>query len=169
MHSSHVLFADLDPAYMWIHQVSILQHDAMWLEQLWMDGVWGQVQALRDMARPRGASRNALLRLDGMLDCLLGKDVVEDFVHHFYIRCEAAYALAAWQNAHAPMTAVMSAPGSWQGLDRLHSACQNMFFSPVTDLPEPNYFNDDDAYAVQKACIVALSRIRYEVEYLLLF
>ena len=138
----------------------MLQSDTMLLEQLWMDGVWGQIQALRNMARPRGPSRGSLLKLDAMYDCLTAKDVLEDFFHHFYVRCEAAYALAAWQNSQAPSTAEVGVTGSWQGMELLLRACREMFLSPSTHLPEPNYFNDDDSYAIRKACIFALSRIR---------
>lgn len=184
MHGIPVLFVDVDPSYLWIRQVtremtdllacffntrdafmgfqiSMLQYDTMWLEQLWMDGIWGQIQALRNMARPRGPSRGSLLKLDGMFDCLVGKDVLDDFLHHFYVRCEAAYALANWQVANAPTTAEADVAGSWSGVELLLRACRHMFFSPATHLPEPNYFNDDDNYAIRKACIVAFSRIRY--------
>ena len=119
--------------------------------------------------------RSDIIQLRALSDCLLGNPpsqtlayertnsgaagtVLMTSPHTLYIRVEAAFAIAQWQNERAPRQA--SPDASWPGLAVLLTALKDMFIDPDTSLPLPNDFTDEASTILRTSLLFAVSTIR---------
>jgi hypothetical protein len=131
-----VLWVKVDPARQWIRRVLMRKPDYCWVEQLYSDGrVEAQLDALWGLAElplapPGGtavvSSGVPPLAVRALGECLRGRVAHTQEEHSLAVRAAAAEALAAWQNAHAPATALnssgSSSSSSGSGKDRRGSS-----------------------------------------------
>ena len=133
---------------------------------------------------PLRSDRSAKLHIKALATCLMGSPPLSPSTldascisggHHYFVRAEAAYALAKWQNLNAPKllssassvtTAEISVNGtaSWHAMNALIDCLQDLFMfeDSATDshLPLPSDFaNESDIY-LRSAILLALSTIR---------
>jgi hypothetical protein len=159
--------------------------DDLLIEQLYADmDIIGQITALRTLAQSHISHQTIptqILRLRAIKDVLLNGTNDGNVVHPLAVRMEAIYALADWQNAHAPMSprprsGDHSAGYSWAGLDILLGCLRGMFtdlmkatavscsleadLNKPTYLPVPNDFTDHTKTQIRSALLIALSTIR---------
>lgn len=110
------------------------------------------------------------LQLQALSDCLLGiatqvsdPKLVNGSQFCTFVRCEAAVALAKWQNERAPRT--VSSEGalhtnSWAALDLLNDHLHSLFADPDTSLPLPSDFANESSTHLRNSMLLALSSIR---------
>lgn len=114
------LFVRVDPNFMWMRRVEVVQQEVMWKSQLELSDVVGKLEALHALSAlpaprlPPSTTAAALI-----LECL--RDTSQR--HGFRVRSAAAMALARWQNLHPPRLtpSPVDAVGgpvyeSWEGL-----------------------------------------------------
>ena len=85
-----------------------------------------------------------------MSDCLRGKVRPGWVEPSLSVRMEAARALAAWQNNHAPGAMVAQETG-WRGLGLLLQDYRERFFDASGRVPLPADFTDEAEYQLQKS------------------
>ena len=140
-----IRYISIDPFVYWIKDVRIICPDQMYVEQLYTDyESFGQITALRQMSNAKpGSNReeSARLRIKAISDCLLlVKSSPIEITHHRFIRAEAAFSLAKWQNEHAPAYSVGdedSFATSWRGLAAFISAMHTLYSHEI-DSPDMN-------------------------------
>jgi hypothetical protein len=121
--------------------------------------------------------KNPQIQLRALSDCLLGMSpspslaferassgaagtVLLTSPHTSYVRAEAAFAIAQWQNERAPKTGYVDTPGSWPGLAVLLAALRDMFIDPISNLPLPNDFTNESSTYLRTSLLLALSTVR---------
>ena len=129
-------------------------------------GASGFAQTMPDDILPEKSTK---MQLKAMLDCLLGAPthVVDSKCTNgsfcSYVRAEAAFALAQWQNTNAPQNiATEHQPKVWQGMYLLLNCLLSMYAHPITMLPTHVDASDESALLLRNALILALSQIRAE-------
>lgn len=141
----------------------------------------GQITALKGLAQPhitRQTIPTQILRLRAIKDVILAGTNDGNVVHSLAVRIEAIYALAAWQNSHAPVQPRPRNDNSssyvWAGMDILLGCLRGMFtdinkvsslFTFDVDakshyLPHPNDFADHNKTQMRSALLFALASIR---------
>lgn len=175
-HYSPVVWVRLDPDLQWISEWEWENMpEYLFLEQLHRDpDAAAQCLALRALtAYPKpghdaaaavgtggmgGVMRPSLAAL-AMSDCLRGKVRPGWVEPSLSVRMEAARALAAWQNNHAPGAMVAQETG-WKGLSLLLQDYRERFFDASGRVPLPADFTDEAEYQLQKSVLHAVSLIR---------
>lgn len=147
-----LLWVRVDPNGLYGGKIAVFQPDACLGEQLFHDGdALAQIESLRALAeRP--------LRIQGSVnvksihdvsvaelpvrllgDCLRGSPAVHSSLPHTpVIRCQAALAIAQWQNNKAPASKDARGAANWIGLNILLQYFKERFQSHSTILP-PKY------------------------------
>ena len=78
------------------------------------------------------AIADTMLRITALTDCLKQECVrdksIESVTHHAFIRASAAFALARYQNAHAPKMTTADSVGSWLGLRSIRNAYIQFYY-----------------------------------------
>jgi hypothetical protein len=175
-HYSPIVWVRLDPDLQWITEWEWENMpEYLFLEQLHRDpDAAAQCLALRALtAYPKpgqdaaaavgaggmgGVMRPSLAAL-AMSDCLRGKIRPGWVEPSLSVRMEAARALAAWQNNHAPGAMVAQETG-WRGLGLLLQDYRERFFDASGRVPLPADFTDEAEYQLQKSVLHAISLIR---------
>ena len=175
-HYSPVVWVRLDPDLQWITEWEWENFpEYLFLEQLHRDpDAAAQCLALRALtaypnsgqdaaaavgAGGMGAVMRPSLAALAMSDCLRGKVRPGWVEPSLSVRMEAARALAAWQNNHAP-GAMVAQETSWRGLGLLLQDYRERFFDASGRIPLPADFTDEAEYQLQKSLIHAISLIR---------
>jgi len=175
-HYSPVVWVRLDPDLQWITEWEWENMpEYLFLEQLHRDpDAAAQCLALRALtAYPKpgqdaaaavgaggmGAVMRPSLAALAMSDCLRGKVRPGWVEPSLSVRMEAARALAAWQNNHAPGAMVAQETG-WRGLGLLLQDYRERFFDASGRVPLPADFTDEAEYQLQKSLLHAVSLIR---------
>lgn len=180
-----VRFISIDPYNHWIKKVHLVVPDTMMAEQLFCDidanDVCGQVNALRNLSIARLGSyrkKSIDIRIKAFSDCILKVKIPPiEIEHSKFVRAEAAFCLANWQNEHAPKTSEYEEDvfvTTWPGLNQLIK-CIHMLFSEdvfedtTSDTSvarkskrkpkETDLVNEDFDY-LRNALMVALSTIK---------
>lgn len=175
--SQSVQFVGIDPEVHWIREVHLNSPDDLLIEQLYADlDIIGQITALKALAQFHISPQTIptqILRLRAIKDVLMTGTNDGNVVHSLCVRMEAIYALAEWQNAHAPIhpRAKNDASSSytWAALDILLGCLRGMFTDISKSsqlefgdrfLPVPNDFSDHAKTQLRSALIVALASIK---------
>lgn len=133
---------------------------------------------------PLRSDRSSKLHLKTLTCCLMGTSPFSQSSsdincisgpHSVYVRAEAAFALAKWQNYNAPKYASSSASvttaeisitgsASWHAMNALIDCLQDLYMivDPETDshMPLPNDFANESWTHLRSAIILALSTIK---------
>jgi hypothetical protein len=144
-----LLWVRVDPLGMYSGRVSVFQPDSCLAECLFHDGDSGaQVEALRSLAeRPLRiqASTKVTTIFDVnvselpvriLADCLRGSPALHSSLPHTpAVRCQAALAIAQWQNNKAPPTKDSAGLDNWVGANLLIQYFRERFFSNGVVMP----------------------------------
>ena len=133
---------------------------------------------------PLRSDRSAKLHIKALTTCLMDSPALSPTTvdascisngHHYFVRAEAAYALAKWQNLNAPKllssassvtTAEISVNGtaSWHAMNALIDCLQDLFMfedsASDSHLPLPSDFTNESDIYLRNAILLALSTIR---------
>jgi hypothetical protein len=152
-----VRWCRVDPNMEWYRTVIVRQHDTYLKEQLqFCDDVTGKVDALRALSEIPYPHKDLVLTSVNKIF-----EILENRYEAMGVRCEAAMALAMWQNKHAPVSAtrVTSEGESWRGLHLLITCFKEKFYDDK-GLLRPNDFSNSKDYELKLALITAISKIR---------
>lgn len=130
-------------------KISVFQPDACLAEQLFHDGDAGaQVEAIRSLAerplRIQGSVKASSiydvsvseLPVRVLGDCLRGSPALHSSLPHTpVVRCQAALAIAQWQNNQAPATKDSLGADNWVGIQLLRQYFSERFFSNGVVMP----------------------------------
>lgn len=206
-----VRYALIDPQFSYIiGEVNIISSDAALVEQLYAEvdkfDLLRHIQALRSLARvaplsyPLSVAANSTrlnpsslesskyaLKLKAMADCLLCISLANNpqktisSGHSMYVRMEAAFALAHWQNEHAPSyvnaadAITLGGPDTvvnpitenlddldegWIGLKHLLEATHELYLDNSTLLPTSCDLTDEQQMQLRCTVLQAISTIR---------
>jgi hypothetical protein len=144
-----LLWVRVDPLGLYGGRISVFQPDACLAEQLFHDGdSSAQVSAIRALAerplRIQGSMKvNSIydvsvaelpVRILG--DCLRGSPALHSSLPHTpAVRCQAALAIAQWQNNKAPNTKDAVMADNWVGLSLLIQYFRERFYSNAVVMP----------------------------------
>lgn len=125
------------------------------------------------------STADTMLRITALTDCLkqaCARDkTIESVTHHAFIRASAAFALARYQNAHAPKMTTADSLGSWLGLRSILNAYIQFYYiypanylstrQPATNsingqIPGPFTLEDISSTYLRCAMLLALSSIK---------
>ena len=121
--------------------------------------------------------KSSTLQFKVLSDCILGnltriKDdkYLDGTQFNIYIRCEAIYAIALYQNEIAPKSLAVENyltkdSSSWSGLKTLINILTILFIDPITKLPLPNDFNNETSTYLRNSLLLSLSIIRAQNSY----
>ena len=181
VYDNPIRFVALDPLSLYIIEANNISADALLIEQLYAEqfesNIKYQCQALRSLARGSvlnvtshnlsDSIKSEKIQLKALEDCLLGVNPLStgnsdsnciSQQHSVYIRAEAAYALAKWQNLNAPKFSHDETPRD--GLKVLIDCLQEMYYHPDKNSPLPSDFSNESATYLQNAIILAISSIK---------
>jgi hypothetical protein len=172
-HFSPVVFVKIDPDLQWMAEVEWDLPEYCLVEQLHRDpDAAAQCLALRALtayprpgqeaavAAARSVGTRSSLAAQAMADCVRGRVRPGWVEPPLCVRVEAARALAAWQNNHAPPTALNEPDGQWKGLMLLLQAYRERFYDATQRVPLPADFGNEAEYQLQKALVHAVSLVR---------
>ena len=80
--------------------------------------------------------------------------------HNSFVRAEAAFQLAAWQNERAPKVSPAGTADSYPALTILLSVLRDLFINPYSGLPLPNDFCNESSTHLRTSLLFAISTIR---------
>lgn len=135
--SIHVSFLSIDPDILCVRCTNTASLPVSFaVEQLFTDAdEWGQLQALRALgsATPLTESvADTMLRLTALSDCLketcFMDKAIDSIKHHVFIRANAAYCLAKYQNEHAPRLSTTVSAGSWIAMKAIITAYLQYYY-----------------------------------------
>jgi hypothetical protein len=144
-----LLWVRVDPLGLYGGRISVFQPDACLAEQLFHDGdSSAQVSAIRALAerplRIQGSMKVtsiydvsvAELPVRILGDCLRGSPALHSSLPHTpAVRCQAALAIAQWQNNKAPNTKDAVMADNWVGLSLLIQYFRERFYSNAVVMP----------------------------------
>lgn len=161
-----VQFVSIDASIHWIREIHITMTEPLLVEQLYSDmTIMGQMCALRGLGRKtvndvvNPSESAAVIRVAAMRDCLFAASNEFNIAHCQYIRAEAAYNLAAYQNAFAPKIASDDG-GSWRAMEVLIAFVELKYIEKGTGLPMPNNIGNFEETYLREAALLALSQIK---------
>ena len=118
----------------------------------------------------RNGGKSIPLQLKALNECLLGvsNNASLSFErgglligpHNSYVRAEAAFQLATWQNERAPKVAPTGTADSLPALTLLLAALKYLFVNPYTGLPLPNDFCNESSTHLRTSLLFAISTVR---------
>ena len=118
----------------------------------------------------RNGGKSIPLQLKALNECLLGvsNNAVLSFErtgvlkgpHNSFVRAEAAFQLASWQNERLPKVASINTTDPYPALTLLLSALRDLFVNPYTGLPLPNDFCNESYTHLRTSLLFAISSIR---------
>ena len=118
----------------------------------------------------RNGGKSIPLQLKALNECLLGvsNNASLSFErsgllmgpHNSFVRAEAAFQLAAWQNERAPKASPAGSADSYPALTILLSAIRDLFINPYSGLPLPNDFCNESSTHLRTSLLFAISTIR---------
>jgi hypothetical protein len=144
-----LLWVRVDPLGLYSGRISVFQPDSCLAECLFHDGDAGaQVEALRSLAeRPLRIQASTKvttiydvdvseLPVRVLADCLRGSPALHSSLPHTpAVRCQAALAIAQWQNNKAPSTKDSVGLDNWVGANLLIQYFRERFFSNGVIMP----------------------------------
>lgn len=118
----------------------------------------------------RNGGKSIPLQLKALNECLLGvsNNASLSFErsgllmgpHNSFVRAEAAFQLAAWQNERAPKVSPTGTTDAYPALSLLLSALRDLFINPYSGLPLPNDFCNESSTHLRTSLLFAISSIR---------
>lgn len=106
------------------------------------------------------------LHLKALSDCLLGvtttgSDNRTSSSACIFVRAEAAFALARWQNEYSSARVeVEPRPNNWPGMEALLECVFELYLDPVSKAPLPVNLQDESSIYLRNSLLFALSSIR---------
>lgn len=109
------------------------------------------------------------LQLKALSDCVLGAatmindpKMLSGSQFSTFVRCEAAIALAHWQNERAPRTVAtdISVTDSWQALHILNQHLHSLFADPDSLLPLPSDLSNESSTHLRNAMLLAIATVK---------
>jgi hypothetical protein len=115
----------------------------------------------------KGIEKQAKVQIKALSDCILGitttgTDNRPSSTASIFVRAEAAFALAKWQNEYSPET-VNSEPAennNWPAMQALMECLFELFMDPTSKAPIPIDFQNESSIYLRNALLLALSSMR---------
>jgi hypothetical protein len=137
---------------------------------------FGQICVIRNLAKSplcKISPQKSQLRVRALYDVLIAASNEDELTHNIFVRLEAAYALALWQNEHAPFSPNTESVSShtWAGMNSLITALKKYFIDSIVPspqfawpisiiLPKSNELDNYENTQLRCGLLIALSTIR---------
>eukprot|EP01038_Epipyxis_sp_PR26KG_P006223 gene6223-8576_t len=199
-----IRFVILDPLCQHLADIHNISSDYLLIEQLFSEmfeyNVFYQCQSIRSISRSSAlappstamatiinstnhtkSDKNLKLQSKALYECLMG--VAQNMPdsryingqHNIYIRIEAAFGLANWQNNIAPKSLPNDeyefgnkgripnenkVGNMWLGMNLLIDSILELYTDPMTQSPLPSDFSNESSTLLRNALLLALSTIK---------